>query len=900
MSTSPGPSFNLVESDLLACAARGDTFDAKGASIAAAFLTDLCSGRLEARIHPHGVRVHNAEIAGIIDLEGTACPHPIYLTGSKIPDGIRIQDATLRTVVLNGSTVGPIEGRRVTVNGVFVLSQCRLRKVTLHDARIQGSLSAEGARLRCTEEFGFAADRLVVTGTLFLRNGFRCSSGISVIDCSITGSFDLSGSILRKSTGLALRGVRADVGGSVSFRRTRVRGEIQFTAAEIGGLLEFSNARLQNSGGKTLLMNGARVGQALLFLERFVSRGELSLSFSEVGATVEFDGALLSQKPSTDPAQPPPRCLSAHQLHTKSTFSVTETICVGQIELSSARIDGYLRFRRSSLIDPRRCIAGTPSDILLANGVIVLGDARFTDCWFDGTILLSQAVLSLSLQFEGGGIVEDLALLGYDATVKGGLSFVRGFRAKGAIRMRRVVVHGPVELVACFITRLDLEGAKADGGLSAEGGVSMSAGLHLAGAEIGGLLKFNQGKIEGGVDCARAICKAGLELTERFECQGVFALAAARVTGYLMADGATITVTRDTAIRGNGLQVQGNASFKGANITGTVRLRNADLSGDLDFSGAKIHALDGKAMRVTASTIKGSLFLRNGFVANGGVRLSRARISGGLDFDGAAIVSSNPDVLAIEAHGLEVQGAMIFRDIQQPSLGTISFNHARVGRLEDDRQSWQAFQYRINGFEFRACEQLRAAVVETIRSTPPMTLGQRIEWLRDQPDWSVEPYEHIARIFRGAGYEEEAQKVLIEKHRQLRKQGRLSRLASLKNWLLDYLLGFGYRTWRPLIPMMVMLAVGSWVFEKAFDAQVLVPKDKAPSTTEFNRYAYSVDAFVPLINLKQREAFIYVAAPSGSPAPATWFQGYFWFHTALGWILTTLAAAGLTGLVKKE
>jgi hypothetical protein len=470
-----------------------------------------------------------------------------------------------------------------------------------------------------------------------------------------------------------------------------------------------------------------------------------------------------------------------------------------------------------------------------------------------------------------------------------------------------MVAKGQIGLAHCYLKRFEMDGAKALAAVAASEGTEIHQGMNLAGAEIGGLLKLEQTVIEGGLTCTRTVCKAGLELTASFHCKGQFSLLGARITGSLNCEGASFSDS-EIAVHADGLQIQGNANFRGSHIAGTVRFRNADLTGDLDFSGATITVQAGKGLRLAGANVKGSVFLRKQFRVNGGVRLSRARVSGTVDFSEAAITSVDPKIMAIEALGLEVQGAMVFQDLQTSSSGFVSMNYARVGRLEDDAPSWKLFSYRIDGFEFKACDQLRESLGATSparnekRKTLPMTLQQRIDWLGNQTSWNVQPYEYTARILRSEGYESEAQKILIEKFRELRKRRRISGLARIKNWLLEHLLGFGYQTWRTLPPMLVMLIVGSFVFQRASEENVLVPKD-SKDRTEFNRYAYSLDAFVPLVNLKQREAFIYVRPPAqpGVPAPnVSLYQTYFWLHTALGWILTTLAAAGLSGLVKRE
>ncbi|MGK7956538.1 MAG: hypothetical protein AB4063_15015 [Crocosphaera sp.] len=63
--------------------------------------------------------------------------------------------------------------------------------------------------------------------------------------------------------------------------------------------------------------------------------------------------------------------------------------------------------------------------------------------------------------------------------------------------------------------------------------------------------------------------------------------------------------------------------------------------------------------------------------------------------------------------------------------------------------------------------------------------------------------------------------------------------------------------------------------------------------------------FVPIINFHQQAYFlpnankktdilVWKNVPAGSL-----LRYYFWFHIAMGWILTSLAVAGFTGLVRR-
>ena len=71
--------------------------------------------------------------------------------------------------------------------------------------------------------------------------------------------------------------------------------------------------------------------------------------------------------------------------------------------------------------------------------------------------------------------------------------------------------------------------------------------------------------------------------------------------------------------------------------------------------------------------------------------------------------------------------------------------------------------------------------------------------------------------------------------------------------------------------------------------------------------AYSVDVFIPFINLHQREYWLPNAnrGPELEPglawARVRWgalLRVYLWFQIVAGWILTTLLVVGVTGLAR--
>ena len=65
----------------------------------------------------------------------------------------------------------------------------------------------------------------------------------------------------------------------------------------------------------------------------------------------------------------------------------------------------------------------------------------------------------------------------------------------------------------------------------------------------------------------------------------------------------------------------------------------------------------------------------------------------------------------------------------------------------------------------------------------------------------------------------------------------------------------------------------------------------------FDAFVYSLDTFLPIVNLHQEEHWLPDATSSWGKA----LRAYLWFHILMGWALTTLGIAGATSrLVRRE
>jgi hypothetical protein len=140
------------------------------------------------------------------------------------------------------------------------------------------------------------------------------------------------------------------------------------------------------------------------------------------------------------------------------------------------------------------------------------------------------------------------------------------------------------------------------------------------------------------------------------------------------------------------------------------------------------------------------------------------------------------------------------------------------------------------------------------------------------------------------------------------------------------LIGYGYEPFRAVKIGAVIVIIGAIVFgighrrslmaETKLAEHVLSqetePRVVSPTYPRFNPIVYSLDVFLPFVDLQQICYWLPGENPSG-PWPARncllhvgrwslrWsamLRLYLWFQTLAGWTLCTLLAAAVTGIVK--
>jgi hypothetical protein len=359
--------------------------------------------------------------------------------------------------------------------------------------------------------------------------------------------------------------------------------------------------------------------------------------------------------------------------------------------------------------------------------------------------------------------------------------------------------------------------------------------------------------------------------------------------------------------------------FTGATIDGIVNCQGGQF---------KRANLSPTALSFNSAKIKGSVFLSDGFTADGAVDLRGSIVGENLDCSGGTFKSGGGHArqetygFALNAASCDVKGSVYFRkknyqkveihggvsfafamvardfqwrDVSSPKMATLDLKYAKIRTLHNERRSWPKELILVG------------LVYEHIGSSKDsVSAKEQFRWLDLQSNqiFSTQPYEQLATLFRATGLQEDERKVLVRKNRAYAKRKKDWKEKFWEFWwfgLFGRLIGYGYRLWRVFIPIMIIIGFSSYLFgshEDLFSPTAAAVKvnatqqSQAPASSglKFNPIAYSVETFVPFLKLGVSQ---YWAPNSGS-----WVQNYLWLHIAAGWILTTLWVGGVTGLLK--
>jgi hypothetical protein len=531
-----------------------------------------------------------------------------------------------------------------------------------------------------------------------------------------------------------------------------------------------------------------------------------------------------------------------------------------------------------------------------------------TNCAFTGSILLRTARMR-SLCLLNCSVK---ALNGNGAHIEGNVFLRGGFKAEGEVKFTAATIGGDLDFDGAQLTNpqgyaliadganingsVTLRQTKAVGQVSVAGAV-ISRNLSCIGAQLsnpkpsGCALNADGAKINGSVF-----------LRYGFKAVGEVNFVSATIGSNLDCSGALLTTPHRTVLSADGVKIEGGVFLRNAFTFGALSLVGAAIGGDLECDGAHLTNPNGTALSAEGVKIKGNVFLRKPPKAEG---QRQAFIADGL----------------VDFIGGDIGGYFVWQGVMPTENTTLDLRSAKVGTLWDDEKSWpRAGKLFLDGFAYNR-----------IYDDAPIDAKNRIQWLQLQPraHFLPQPYEELASVLRSMGYEAEAREVLIEKNRDHMTFTRRLRLRHEWWWynVFGRLIGYGYKPLRAFVISFGVIVLGYILFQLGYMCDLISPtsengyaKDQAGQVVlsngrhtfsenypKFNAFVYSLESFTPLLRLDQSANW----TPNANrgprvhywqldfPTTGSMLRTYLWFHIISGWVLTSLWAGAITGLLKR-
>jgi hypothetical protein len=300
----------------------------------------------------------------------------------------------------------------------------------------------------------------------------------------------------------------------------------------------------------------------------------------------------------------------------------------------------------------------------------------------------------------------------------------------------------------------------------------------------------------------------------------------------------------------------------------------------------------------------------------GGLLLVGAKIGGDLSLVGTSIEAER-GMNSLKADRLEVGGGLFLRG-NFSTIGIVDLSHAKVAILLDVESCWpRKGELILSGFTYGA-----------LGPRAPQTAAARKRWLdlrKDVRRFDPQPYEQLAKVLKASGHASEARQILIEKERDYARRKRRAAKTPFQ-WLgvvwlglMDKLTRHGYEPWRVLPYLAFFCCLGWGVYADADRHHAMVPaKERVymsddyqdgklpPQYPRLNAFIYSADVFFPFVDLHQEGEWrpatekVHSAQTDFDVSIGSIAKVYTWIHIALGWFLSAIGVAAVTGLIKRE
>jgi hypothetical protein len=846
-------------------------------------------------IHAVGTALHAECVAieGTASLKKVKSKGVIHFLNAKIGGNFECDD---------GEFLCP-NGRAINCEGVEVNASVLMHKtiargeVRFLKAKIGGTLECDdgefnnsecsSAKSANSENYSLMAEAADIKGAVLLRSGFKSKGRVRLFKAKIGGDLDCDGGRFLYFSGISLNVESARIDGRLLLNSSRVYGGVSLDDCVIGQYVIFNGSfwgeRLsKNKYSVAIRANGLEVAKYIGLRNKFTSKGELNLSDANINGNFQCQGAQFRNSGGF--------AINAENIKVAGdVFIRKKSKVMGKVQLSWAGIGGEIDCSEAKFIYQSENLNGSAFSACYA---IVKGDIKFRNLYVEGGIDLSNAsigrtVSCLNAKVEGGVILKSV-------TIDGDLNCIKGefFNTDGpALYAERAKIKGGVLLKDEFTAK--------------------------------GQVIFQDARVDGNFECDN----------------GQF---------HGSADHSGRPLNLDSyALMAQGIEVNGSVLLRnGFTAKDEVRFLNAKIGGNLECDGGEflnyryglelIHSKSLFLLMAEGIVVKGSVSLRSGFLSKGEVSLFKAKIDGDLNCRGGYFFRNINNECSLDACSAII-GENTFIDEKFKFEGIANFTDTIIGGMlcyDTDNLSSENQLY----LERLSYSKIQPKDIES--------LDKLLNKSYVQVSNSIQPYEHLSKVLRDMGDEQLSKKIFVKsRHRDYFNKLDQYNLFELYFYRFYRIIDFGYNPLKSSVVAFLIIIFGSFIFNFQNINSVILPtklKDISNVSSlifiheseypKFDPLIYSIDSFLPVINLHQVEYWLPSSNKQRKLFPESkvekilseypFFDGYitllsfaqnnflifakfiflnyyFSLHSLLGWLFTLVWIAGFSGLVRR-
>ncbi|MEM7771001.1 MAG: hypothetical protein AAF327_10865 [Cyanobacteria bacterium P01_A01_bin.37] len=253
-----------------------------------------------------GLQISGAKIEGELDLKFATPKIPLTFSHCLFTDPILLEQATIRALNLEGTHVESINADGIKVDGYVYLNKKfkSSGEVNFLGSTISGNLECDDGKFLNSRGKALILDRASINGYVYLNKNFTATGEVNLLNAFIEGSFGCNGGQFLNQGKIALLADGITVKGFVSLgvfesQAFTSEGEVRFVAAKIGDGFICDGGQFLNQQGIALRGNRMNVGGSVYLSEGFKVGNLVELVHTTISKDLDLRGLDATEIPIT-------------------------------------------------------------------------------------------------------------------------------------------------------------------------------------------------------------------------------------------------------------------------------------------------------------------------------------------------------------------------------------------------------------------------------------------------------------------------------------------------------------------------------------------------------------------------------------------------------------------------